>query len=174
VPSNDNGFDTDRLRGPEWVIGAASVVLLVATFVLTWYGPRGQLQPVASALGAISFNGWQSNTIAGVLLLLSSLLGLGVFFSQASCRAPALPVTLTAMLNPLAGLTLLIVVIQMVFNRPGPSGFVSIRAGAVVGLVGCVVLVAAAYQSLRTDGIREIDGPQEIETFRQRTRPVNA
>ena len=174
TPSNENGFDTDRLRGPEWVIGAASVVLLVATFVLTWYGPRGQLQPVASALGATSFNGWQSNTVLGVLLLVSSLLGLAVFFTQASCRAPALPVSLTVLLNPLAGLTTLIVVIQMVFNKPGQSGLVSIRAGAVVGLVGCIVLLAAAYQSLRTEGIRDIDGPQEIETFRARQRPVNA
>jgi hypothetical protein len=173
VPSNENGFDTARLRAPEWVIGAASIVLLVATFGLTWYSPRGALEPVAGGLGVASYNGWESNTVLGVLLLLSSLLGLSVFFAQASCRGPAVPVSLTVLLNPAAGLATLVVVIQLIFNKPGPNGLVSLRAGAAVGLVACIVLLIAAYRSLRTDGIRDIDGPQEIETFRQR-RPVGA
>jgi hypothetical protein len=176
VPSNENGFDTGRLRFSGWLIGIASLVLLVSLFALKWYGVRSQLAGTAAALQlpGLSRDGWNSSTITRYFVLATALLGLAAWFFQASRRAPALPVTLTAMLNPLGLITSLLVFHRVVISRPGANDLVSLRAGGIIGLISVITVTVAAYRWLREDGIREIDGPQEIETFRQRRRPVGA
>jgi hypothetical protein len=176
MPSNANGFDTERLRFDEWLIGAASLVLLISLFALTWFGIRSQLAVNAAALGGVqtSYSGWDSFTIGQYVILVTALVGLAAWYFQASRRAPALSVSLTVILNPLGLISSLLILHRVVISKPGPTDLISLRAGAIVGLISAVTLTVAAYRSLRHDGIREIDGPQEIETFRQRRRPVGA
>jgi hypothetical protein len=172
-----DSFQTSRLRPAEWLLGAAALVLLLSTFFVDWYGLRAELALTFGGFGRqTSFSAWDILSITRYFLIATGLLGLAVFYVQASRRAPALPVALTVILNPLALITTLLVFHRVVISKPGAGDLLSLRAGAIVGLISCVTLMVAAYGSLRGDGIREIDGPGEIETFRQRPRrrPVEA
>jgi hypothetical protein len=176
APSNANGFDTERLRVNEWLLGAASLVLLVSLFALHWFGVRSELAVTAAQIGGVksSYSGWDSFTVGQYVIVLTCLVGLAAWYFQASRRAPALPVTLTVMSGPLGLLSTLLIFHRVVLSKPGPKDLISLRPGAIVGLLAAATLTAAAWRSLRDDGIREVDGPGEIETFRQRRRPVSA
>ena len=175
APSNANGFDTERLRFNEWLLGAAALVLLVSLFALPWFGVRSELAQAASQIGGIpaTYSGWNSFTVGQYVILLTAIVGLAAWYFQASRRAPALPVALTAMSNPLGLISTLLIFHRVVIDKPGQQALISLRPGALIGLFSAVTLTVAAWRSLRQDGIRDVDGPGEIETFRQRRRPVS-
>ena len=160
-----NGFQLSRLRAGEQVIGAGALVLLVSTLALPWYGLRGVFARTAGELGAsVTSTGWETLVVARWFILANALLGLGVWLAQASRRAPALPVAMTVTLVPVSVISLLFLIHRVVLSEPGPSSLISLRAGAVIALLSAIAVFAGAYLSLREDGVRPVDGPQEIES----------
>ena len=128
----------------------------------------------ADRWGPATFSGWNTFTVGQYFIALTALVGLAAWYFQASRRAPALPVTLTVVSNPLGLISVLLIFHRVVISKPGNADLISLRPGAIVGLISAATLTVAAYRSLREDGIRDVDGPQEIETFRQRRRHVGA
>jgi hypothetical protein len=135
-------FRIARLRAPEWALGIASAALLVVLFALDWYA------------GA---NGWQSLTVLGPLTAVVAVLGLAVWVLQATQSAPALPIVLTVV-ELAVGLILVIALIVRVAVDPP-------KLGAYLGLALALLVVLAAYASLRRDGVADADAPQPIETL---------
>lgn len=141
-----------RLRAPEWLAAAGAVVMLVALFALDWYGP---------ATGApTTRTGWTATHLHW-LVLIAILLGLALALTQAACRGPALPASLSVISSVVAFITLLWLVYRVVLDTPPHQ-----EAGAWIELCGALALFVGSYWSIRLEGIRPQDGPQEIPVVR--------
>ena len=162
-------FRPSRVRAGEWVLGAASLALLVSLFALPWYGLTSVYAPTASTLGArTSSTGWQSLELLRILTVIVTVIGVLAWWWQATRPAPALPVCATG-LAMIGGAVLVVALIIRVFIAlPENSSFIEAKSGAYVGLGLAVALFLGAYGSMREDGIDAADGPQEIETLRLR------
>src|SRR5947209_16465207 len=86
-----------RLRKGEILVGAGSIVLLASMFFLKWFGLTGTLASQAEHDGfATSVNGWHGLTTLRWFMLVTAVLGLALVYFQATRRAPAVPVTVSA------------------------------------------------------------------------------
>jgi hypothetical protein len=101
------------------------------------------------------------------LVLITSACALLLVCFQAGRRAPALPSAFSTIVLVLAIPTDLWLVIRVLISPPA-----HVQAGAYVGLVAGLGLLAGAYLSLRQEGILPADGPQTIPTvpLGERTR----
>jgi len=140
-------FDLSRLRRGEWIAGTSALVLLACLLLLQWYG---------------SLNGWHGLTHLRWLVLLTILAALALVYSQASRRAPAIPVTMSMIVTVLAGVDAIALVYRVLIDPPG--GASSAHAGAYLGLVSALALAYGGYRSMRTEGIAERDQVDAIET----------
>jgi len=138
-------FVASRLRPAEWLIGAAALALALDASLLPWFG---------------SENAWQALRFTRYVIAVAILGGLASWWLQGTRRSPAMPICATVTTLSLCTLALIALVWCVLIDTPG-SGHV--RAGAYVGLVFSAALTAATYRSVRLDGIRDADGPGEIE-----------
>ena len=76
-------FDASRLRRGEWLAGASAVLLAIFLVGGKWYGGAGRTGG--------SLTGWQALTDLRWLLLVTIVAAVGLVFTQATRRAPALP-----------------------------------------------------------------------------------
>ena len=136
----------DRVRWPEWLIGAGGVVLLVAALALPWY--------------AHSTNGWHGLRHAHWLIVVCVALAFAVLVVQASRSSPAIPVTLTLFAGLVGGLTAVWLIYRVLISPPGGDRMV----GGFVALLGACAIAYGGWRSLRFDGIAEGDAPREIPT----------
>jgi hypothetical protein len=155
-----------RVRAPEWAIGASALGLGLS-LALEWYGPPdASLDTGAgSALrgpGALAACGFDALPTLRWLVVASSLSGVGTWWLQATRRAPALPVCATVVTWTLSAINGALIAGRVAVGRPASA---APRAGAFVGLAFALALPAAAYRSMRRDGIRPEDGPERIETI---------
>jgi hypothetical protein len=174
------GFQLDRLRFGEWLMGLAAVALLVDLLAVPWYSLRPTFRATSAQLGAAtSATGLQAQHLLGALAILCAVLGIGTWCLQVTQRAPALPVCLTVLTALLTFVLSIGLLIRVVFDPPhvlvlGGPGVDTTRTdvGAVVGMLLAWTLVTGAWISLRTDGIAMGDAPQRIETLRLSQRPA--
>jgi hypothetical protein len=141
-------FVIARVRAAEWVVGVAGLALALDLFLVPWYG---------------SSTGW--GTLLGLryLVLLCAVGGVAVLWLQGSLGAPALPVSATTIQMLVAGLAFAGLLARLVLGPPGSVSGEPVRGGLYIGLALSAAIAAGAYRSLRRDGIREEDGPGEIE-----------
>jgi hypothetical protein len=138
-----------RLRGGEWLAALGAVVMIVALFGLRWYGP---------APGApTARDGWNGTDHLHWLLALAILVGVALVVTQAACRAPAIPASLSVVSSVVAAITILFLLIRVVIDAQPHQ-----EAGAWIELLGALALFVGSYRSLRQEGIAPQDGPQEI------------
>jgi hypothetical protein len=162
------------LRGGEWIMGVASVLLLIDLFT-TWYGFKGVYAPTAASLQiATHVSGWNSLIYIRLLILLAGFCGAVAALLQAVLRSPAWPVSVTVFGGLFSFLTFLGLIFRVLIDPPGNHQFVEPKFGAYAGLVLSAALLIGIYLSLREDGVAEFDAPQSIETLRltQRPRPA--
>jgi hypothetical protein len=158
-------FVISRLRWPEWVIGAGALLLLAAMLLLPWY----ELTQASGGAGpkyyiTVSVDGWNGLHNARWLLLVTSLLGLAAFVTQATRRAPAVPVTLCLFASLLGGLSGLWLIYRVLINPPGGR-----EIGGWIGLIAACAIAYGGFESLRMEGIAPSDAPAEIPTIALRT-----
>ncbi len=145
-------MEPGRLRRGEWLVLAASVALLVVTF-LPWYG--GDLPPANPPLADVTATAWQAHTIVDVVLALLALLGLALAGLTAVRRAPAAPVGAAVVTTATALLLLPVLVLRILFP-PGPNELIEPRHGAILGLLCVVGIAAGAWLTMadeRTDAV---------------------
>lgn len=123
-----------HLRRGELVAAAAAVVLLVAIFVLSWFG---------SSHGTVT--GWDGLPVVRWLLVVTAALGLLLAFFQQTRRAPALPVVLSLIVTALALITAVVLVIRLLTSAATP------QVGAFVGLAAVLGILAGGFWSLREE-----------------------
>ena len=107
--------------------------------------------------GRTDASGWTSLPILRWLILVASLTGLLLAVAQATCRAPALPVTTSVIATTLGALTTLALIIRI------PTDAASPLAGAYLGLAATAALTAGAFLSLRQEDGWVPDAEHPIE-----------
>lgn len=153
-------LEWSRLRWPEWVVGSGGLVLLVALLLMPWYtlilvsGPPGPRYFTTR-----SVDGWHGLTHARWLALLTVLAALAVVIFQARERAPAIPIAITVIAVPLAGVTLVWLIVRVLISPPGGR-----EIGGWIGLLATAAVAYGGYRSIRLEGIAERDAPVEIPT----------
>jgi len=137
----------DRLRWPEWVIGAGGVLLLGSMLGLPWYRGRSG-----------SLDGWRSLTHLRWVFLVAAVAALATAALQANRRAPAIPVTVTLFTTLLGGVTTALLIYRVLADPPGGSR----KVGGFVALAGALAIAYGGWRSLRLDGIAARDAPPDI------------
>jgi hypothetical protein len=120
-----------RLRGAEWIAGAAGAGLLAALF-LAWYSG-------ASA--------WEAFSVLDVVLALLALVPLALVVLQATRESPSLPATLST-LTVVAGMLATLLIGYRIVDQPGANAAVGVDAGAWLALAAAVVTTGAGWRSL--------------------------
>lgn len=174
------GVRLDRLGLGDWIDGAASLALLVVLFAVPWYGYRASFAPIlahgsgpmTAAFGMYRATGWETFGVLGPLAVVVAALGVAIWLSSVTRRSPVVPVALTVLQAPLAGVLAIALAVRVLIDSPqvllaGPRGGNALQAlpGAYVGLVLAVAILAGSYLSLRRDGVATGDAPTEIETL---------
>ncbi len=160
-------FETWRLHAPEWMIAVASALLLIDTFALPWYEVGATFGRSIVQYPHTSTNGWNSLTVLRYLIVLTALVGLAIWWLQATRESPALPTVVTELAIVPAG-PLLLALIWRVFITPAsiyglPTQFVETKAGAYLGLLLAALIVIGIYRWLRVDGISSRTARANIE-----------
>lgn len=151
-----------RLRWPEWVIGAGSLLMLVSILLLPWYQlTESTSGPPPKYFITTSVDGWHGLTHARWLILVTILAAFAVVFFQARERAPALPIAFTAIAAPLAVLSVLWLIYRVWIDPPGGR-----EIGGWIALLGGAAILYGSYRSFRLEGIAEADAPHDIPTVR--------
>jgi drug/metabolite transporter (DMT)-like permease len=125
-----------RLRGGEWVAGAAGVALLGALFA-GWYSG-------ASA--------WQAFSVFDVVLALLALVPLALVVLQATRESPSLPVAFSV-LTTVAGALATLLILYRILDQPGPNDRVDVELGAWIGLAAAVLTAVGGWRSLRVEAV---------------------
>jgi purine-cytosine permease-like protein len=133
-----------RLRAGEALAAAGGLVLLVVMF-LGWYGAED-----------VTLSAWEAFAVTDVLLALLALLALGVAVTTVTQRGPALPVGLGVITTALA-LVALIALLYRILNEPGPDDLVEVRAGAWLGVLAALLVLAGAWHSIADEAPRPGD-----------------
>jgi hypothetical protein len=130
---------------PEWIVGLAALALAIDVYLTHWYG---------------SADAWSALSVLRYGIVVCAVGGLAVFCAQGLCRGPAVPICTTAIEFLVAGVVGIALVYRVLIDPPGSQ---PVRSGAYIGLVLCAAVALGAYRSMRLDGIRDADGPGEIE-----------
>jgi len=165
---------TTRLGLGEWLLGAASVLLLVDLFAVTWFEYSPQYHATAVMLGQrVSANGWQTFEVIGPLTVFICLVGIAIWMLTSTRRSPAVPVVLTTLLIPVSFVLLVLVAIRVLIDRPtvhlaqaGGANVIETRPGAYIGLALVLIIFCGLYLALRREGVAAGDSQQFIETLR--------
>jgi hypothetical protein len=141
-------LDPARMRRGEWLAGASAMLLLCSLLLLHW--DRGR-------------TGWRALTHLRWLVVVTIALALALAVLQAMRRAPALPSTFSMIVTVIGAIDAIALLYRVLINPPGGNE----KPGAYAGLVLAIVLACAGFDSLRTEGILDRDGPAEIEVVRK-------
>ena len=125
-----------RLRLGE-LLATAGAVCLIVSLTLPWY---------ENADGKLS--AWSTFGPAVVLLMLAAIAALALLLATVAERTPALPVA-AAVWGVLFGLIAVIAAIVRVLERPDHA--TSLCAGTWLALVGAVMILLGAWQSIRDE-----------------------
>ena len=143
-------FDPSRLRRGEVIAGASAVLLLVLMLLVKWYGSGGG-----------SRSGWESLVGLRWLLVATIAAAFGLVITQATRRAPAVPVTISLLVLVLGVISVLALIYRVLINPPAHE-----QAGAFLGLISAIGIAYGGYLSLRQEGISRRDAPREIPVVR--------
>jgi type II secretory pathway component PulM len=139
-------FDPSRLRRGEVLAGAGAVLLLVFLLAGKWAGSR---------------SGWEALPSLRWFLALTIAAVVGLILTQATRRAPAVPVTMSLIVAVLGALSVLALIYRVLINPPDHQ-----HAAAYLGLLSALALAYGGYLSLREEGIARRDAPAEIPVVR--------
>jgi cytochrome bd-type quinol oxidase subunit 2 len=146
-------FDPSRVRRGELLAGASAVLLAIFLVGGKWYSGAGRTG------GSVS--GWQALTDLRWLLLVAILAAVGLVVTQASRRAPAVPVTMSLIVM-LLGIVIVVALIYRVLISPPPHQ----QAGAYLGLLSALGIAVGGYLSLRQEGVARQDERRDIPIVR--------
>lgn len=143
-------FEVSRLRRSDRVIGIGAIALFVFMFFFKWFGGSfSSSSPLGGAFNAsVSVNAWHSLSNTRWLLLLTVIVALGVVALVALGRELDSPVSPSAIVLGLGGLSAILVFYRILDH---PHGGVSIGSssfsyGAKIGLyLGFLACLAVAY-----------------------------
>lgn len=153
-------FDLARVRPPERIEAGGAVLLLLALFLLDWYGSdiTGTLPGSHISGGTFSSTGWESFTGSRWVWLAAIVLALGSAYAAAADQRLEGPVRLGACVFSLGVLSSVLILYRIVHHPgPGASGHgvsitYDVKLGIWPGLVAALAITAGGYLQLRSEG----------------------
>jgi hypothetical protein len=127
-----------RVRGGEWLAGAAGAALIVSLF-LDWYTAR----PAA-------LSGWEAFAVTDVLLALLALSGPVLLVLQAAKESPALPTGASIVCATCGALAAALVLVRLLVE-PQADRVTGLEYGAWIGLASALALLAGGWWSLESE-----------------------
>ncbi len=166
-------FDVDRLRTPEWLVGAGALLLLVSLFLFDWYS-------VSISFGGglsdesfhASVDGWHGHTILRWFVLLVVAGGVALFVATLLCETPAIPSAIAPPLTLFALLTTVLLAYRVLLNEPGDNGLIDVDFGAYLGLLAAIATTAGAWWSMRREGGPLPDVPVTVRDLHEPSPPA--
>jgi hypothetical protein len=125
-----------RLRSGELIALAGAICVIVA-LTLPWYEANGR-----------NLTAWATFGPAVALMMLSAAGGLALVVATVTERSTALPVA-AAIWGTTLGFVGVVAAVVRVLERP--DGATALCAGAWLGLIGAVALLAGSWQSMRDE-----------------------
>ncbi len=154
-----------HLRLAEWAVFAGAIGVL-ATLWQPWFSYGVTLESFPPQFLSLSVTGWDGlGWLLVALLIISALLGIGLFFTFASNAGDAVTLPFGATLGAVAVPTLISLMVVL-FTRPGlgiglPASAVGIEPAGWVGAASVVLLTAGSLVSIRNE---RTDGPSRAYT----------
>jgi hypothetical protein len=163
-----------RLTLGEWLLGIASVALIVDVFALPWfhvvggwwaYPPLSSVSYAPNLAGGKDFygstavtprghgpvvllpqaNGWQSLDVLAPFILVVAALGVLVWWLTATQRSPALPASLTPILLGLSLILIVWLLVRVFLDVPGLGLLPGTHVGRESGAYVAVGLALALF-----------------------------
>jgi hypothetical protein len=129
-------IDFNRVRPGELVAGFGGLVLAVAMF-LPWYAFRSG-----------NLDAWSAFTAVDIVLGLTALAGLGLFWVTLTRAAPAIPVATGVGTSLLGLIATLCVGVRLVDH---PAGSFDTCVGVWIGLAGTLLVLVGAWTGLNDE-----------------------
>ncbi len=136
-------MDVNKL-GPGQKIAAGAAVLLFIDLFLDWYS-------VGNDTFSVGLSAWDSYSFTDLLLLLTVIVALGM--AAQAMGLLSIPLKLSTVLLPLAGVMALIVLFRLLINQPGPDNdLINNEFG---GYLGFLLTALVAYGAMRAQNEHE-------------------
>jgi hypothetical protein len=151
----------------DLIAGAGAALLLVSLLFLPWFGvdePVGRILPGAAASG--SEGAWHTLTLLRWVMLVAVAVAFVPLLVRPAARWIGLPKRASALPAVIGGLTGLLLGYRVLINLPDPSRVVDQRAGAILGLLGALVITVGGVESMRAHA--RPAGGSEVRTGRRR------
>lgn len=139
----------------ELIAGAGAGLLLVSLLLLPWFGvDRGgsRFPPRAATTG--TEGGWHSLILLRWPLLFAIVVALLPLLVRPAQRWLGLPRRTNATVAALGGLTALLLAYRVLIDLPDPSRVVDQQVGAILGLVGALMITLGGLESMRAQAAR--------------------
>lgn len=127
-------MDLRRLRSGELIAGMSALGLLAVLFA-DWFG------------GA---SGWETMTLLRVVLVVLVACALA-FVVLTVTRTVAMATSMATITIAVGVIALLLVAFRVLIDEPGPNAVVSVDAGAYLGLLLVVGIIAGAFLALKDE-----------------------
>lgn len=140
-------MDVRQLRSGELLAGLSSAALLVVMF-LAWFGGR---------------SAWETMTIARVVLVGLVLCGLTIVVLTITSRTVAMACSAAAITVGVGVIALWFAFYRVVLNEPGSNAEVSIDAGAYLGLLLVLGVLAGGWRTLADERTKSAASRRQTE-----------
>lgn len=149
------GLDMKRLGLGAQIAGLCAVLLLIDMF-LSWYSLNVPDQVAQFAPQAdLSVNAWQAYGVNDILMFVTIIVVLGWVAMRATGKTVALPVAASVIALALAVLTLVVILIRVVLDQPGPDNdLVNNEIGAYIGIVLLAGMAYGSFVGMKTEGAK--------------------
>ena len=138
----------------ELLAAAGAGVLLVSLLFLKWFGlggAVGRFAPRAAATG--SEGAWHTLTLLRWPALLAAVLALLPLLARPAGRWVGLPRRTPAAVAALGAATTLLLSYRVLIDLPDPNHVVDQKAGAILGLLGALLIVVGGVESMRAQAV---------------------
>lgn len=138
-----------RVRRADWLVGALGVILLASLWT-DWYEfPQG------------GKTAWESFGLLDLVLALVALLAIALPLVTAARESPAVPLAVLVCGISTSFLTLFFVLVRAI-NEPGDNAEVDFAAGAYVGMLAALAIIAAQGVAMRDESSPGLEPVPEI------------
>ncbi|MEA2143794.1 MAG: hypothetical protein QOI64_2224 [Solirubrobacteraceae bacterium] len=152
-------MDVLRLRSGELVTAAGAAGLALVLFA-DWFGGR---------------SGWSTMTVGRGLLVLTIVLALTLVVLTLRARAVSMATSAAVVTIGIGALALLYLLYRVGIDEPGRNALVSVDAGAYLGLLSLLAILAGAWRSLadeRTGSAISLRQTERVLAVRGAARPA--
>jgi hypothetical protein len=153
----------------ELIAAAGGSILLVALLFLKWFGlggPVGRFAPRAVAAG--SEGAWNTLTLLRWPALVAGGIALLPLLVRPAHRWVGLPRRMPTVVAVLGAVMTLLLGYRVLIDLPDPSHVVDQKAGAILGLLGALLIVVGGVESMRAQTVHSSAGRRRGRSRRSR------